>query len=283
MDTSTWNSGSSDRQGSEPRAPVTSSQRKDLKNKPLVEAVLELKWALSGQPTPGMQFDPHYRLLLGRFSERAQKGYPAHEPLPTSQIPDGMVAHMVQHRFRVAEGAWPLVQIGPGILTVNDTAKYTWSDFQERCEAAVAQLFDAHPARADFHVQDITLRYIDAVAFDFNANSIFNFIGDNLKTKIALPEGLFQGTSVKKNPAAFNWQASFMNDNPKGMVTLRFATGQRDGARSLIWETLVQSAGASLPTMPDGFTQWLSGAHDVTDDWFFKLIEGELERRFSGE
>lgn len=257
--------------------------RKDLKNKPLVEAILEFRWVLSAQQGPGIQTDPHYRLLLGRFSERAQTDYPFHEPLPTSQIPDGMVAHIVQHRFRVSEGAWPLVQIGPGIITVNDTAGYTWTDFQKRCERAVSQLFDAHPARADFRVQDLTLRYIDAVAFDFNTESIFAFLQGKMKTTVALPDSLFNDTKVRQNPSAFNWQASFIHDDPGGIVTIRFATGQRENTPSLIWETLVQSTGEHLPTLPDQFAQWLDAAHDITDDWFFKLIEGELERRFSGD
>ncbi|WP_242529248.1 hypothetical protein [Methylacidimicrobium sp. B4] len=37
------------------------------------------------------------------------------------------------------------------------------------------------------------------------------------------------------------------------------------------------------PSIPDGFSRWLDKAHDLTDDWFFKLIEGELESTFSAE
>ncbi|MBN1984632.1 MAG: TIGR04255 family protein [Chitinivibrionales bacterium] len=256
--------------------------RKDLKNKPLVEAIIEVKWALA-QQSPSMHLDPHYRLLLGRFSERVQKDYPFHEPLPTAQIPDGMVAQMVQHRFRTSENRWPLAQIGPGIMTVNETSGYIWADFQKQCEDVVSKLFDAYPVRSDFKIQDLTLRYIDAVEFNFDRDNIFDFLGEKLKTKICLPESLFQGTNICKNPTAFNWQASFKICKPGGIVTLRFATGQREGVPSLIWETLVQSSGDKLPSLPEGFPKWLEEAHVITDDWFFKLIEGELERRFSGE
>jgi uncharacterized protein (TIGR04255 family) len=34
--------------------------------------------------------------------------------------------------------------------------------------------------------------------------------------------------------------------------------------------------------MPASFSKWLDEAHDLTDEWFFKMIEGELERRFAG-
>jgi len=33
--------------------------------------------------------------------------------------------------------------------------------------------------------------------------------------------------------------------------------------------------------MPKAFDTWLATAHEVIDDWFFKLIAGDLEGRFS--
>lgn len=257
--------------------------RKDLKNKPLVEAILELKWMLPTQVTPGMEGDPHYRLLLGRFSERVENDYPFHESLPTAQVPDVMAAHMAQHRFRTGDGKWPLVQIGPGIMTVNETDGYTWDDFKNRCVKAVENLFNAHPAKQKFTVQDLTLRYIDAVEVDFTQESVFKFLKEKMKTEISLPVALFNGGRVNGNPKVFNWQASFPHEDPGGLVTLRFAVGQRRGKPALIWETLVQADRDQIPAIPDGFSTWVGKAHDLTDDWFFKLIEGDLERRFSGE
>lgn len=254
--------------------------KKDLKNKPLVEAILELKWLLPAPETPGTEVDPHYRLLLGRFSERVESDYSFHEPLPTAQIPDAMAAHMVQHRFRTSDGKWPLVQIGPGIMTVNETNGYTWDDFKDRCIKAVQNLFDAHPAKQKFAVQDLTLRYIDAVEVDFRQENVFKFLQEKMKTKISLPDTLFDGGRVNESPMAFNWQASFPHSDPGGLVTLRFGVGQRSGKSALIWETSVQAAHERIPAIPDGFSGWLDKAHDLTDDWFFKLIEGELERRF---
>jgi len=68
-----------------------------------------------------------------------------------------------------------------------------------------------------------------------------------------------------------------------GVVQLRFATGQRHDKPAIIWETTVQSAKDAVPLMPDGFEPWIDAAHKITGDWFFKLIDGELKRRFSGE
>lgn len=256
--------------------------RKELKNKPLVEVLLEVKWELPNQQAPGIGEDPHYRLLLGRLSERVENDYPFHEALPTAQIPDAMVAHMAQHRFRVSKDGWPLIQLGPGLMTVNETEGYLWEDFKERCEKAVSRLFSAHPDKEKLRIQTLTLRYIDAVNVDFEQESVYSFLQSKMKTTIQLPDTLFS-EHVTRNPAAFNWQSSFPTDTPGGLMILRFAAGTHKEKQALIWETLVQTTYSEISPLPDGFSSWLEQAHELTDDWFFKLIEGDLERRFAGE
>ena len=256
--------------------------RKILKNKPLVEAILELKWVLPTETVIGFQGDPYYPLLLKRFAEKAQADYPFHEFLPAAQAPDAMVVHMVQHRFRIAKDQWPLLQIGVGVMTVNDTSGYTWPEFSKRCHKAVSDLVLSHPEREQFRVQELTLRYIDAARLDDNGD-VFAFLRDKMRTTVGLPPELFKDKSIPPTPKVFSWQSSFAIDHPRGLVTLRFGLGQREGHPSLIWETLVQATGDDIPVLPDGFEEWAKAAHDITDDCFFILIKGELERRFDGD
>lgn len=263
--------------------------RQDLKNKPLVEAIVEIKWHLV-QPTvvagPAQVLmpasDPHYRLLLGRLFDRFQKEYPAHEQLPTATLPDDMVGQFVQHRFRAGKDDWPLVQVGPGIFTVNDTHRYTWTDFQRRANEAVKRLFDAHPSVSDLRIQSLVLRYIDAVEYNYQDENVFSFLQEKMRVGISLPDSLFQNTGVEHRPKSFAWQAHFKSSRPSGRVHVSFATGQKEDKPAILWETMVQSVGEDLPPMPDGFPAWFDAAHEITDDWFFKLIEGELQRRFDG-
>lgn len=262
--------------------------RKDLKNKPLVEAILEIKWHVtetSAAGRPQMLIparDPHYRLLLGRLFDRFQKEYPFHEQLPTATLPDEMVGQVVQHRFRVAEDDWPLVQVGPGVLTVNDTRHYTWTDFSERAREGVKRLYDAHPNVSELRIESLVLRYIDAVDFNYAEENAFDFLRDKLKVGITPLPSLFEGTGIDSRPKRFSWQATFPCSEPGGEVHIGFATGQKEEKPAILWETTVQSVGGDLPAMPGGFATWLSAAHEIADDWFFKLIEGELERRFEG-
>lgn len=255
---------------------------KELKSKPLVEAIMEIRWKLQGLPTEP-QVDPHYKLLLGRLFDRMLKDYPEHEQLPTANVPDELVGHVVQHRFRVAANSWPLVQVGPGVFTINSTADYKWPDFRPRVLSATERLFDAHPKVGELKITNLILRYIDAVDFDFGGGNTFEFLKDKLKLNVSLPEALFKDTSVENKPNSFTWQCTFKCQKPKGLISVRFATGQRNNVPAVIWETTVESKGDNLPEMPKDFERWLDAAHDITDDWFFKMIEGDLERRFSGE
>lgn len=255
---------------------------KKLKNKPLVEAIFEMRWVLQGNP-PAPLVDPHYKLLLGRLYDRLHEGYPTHEQLPSANIPDDLVGHVVQHRFRVSDNSWPLVQVGPGVFTVNSTNDYTWSDFRPRVLDAIKKLYESHPKAQELRVSNLILRYIDAVDFDYRADNIFDFLRDKLKLEVSLPEDLFSETSIQNRPASFTWHCSFKSEQPNGLINIRFATGQKKNAPILVWETTVESTDNNLPQMPSGFEKWFDDAHTITDDWFFKLIEGELERRFSGE
>jgi len=253
---------------------------KELKNKPLVEAILEIRWRLHGVP-PNPPTDPHYQLLLGRLFDRMLGDYPEHEQLPAANIPEPFAGHIVQHRFRVASESWPLVQIGPGVFTFNSTSEYQWPDFRSRVCSAVNRLYEAHPHVSDLHITNMTLRYIDAVPFNYEVENGFSFLKDKLKVEILFPSSLFDSTGVASAPQGFASYSSFKCEKPKGIVSLRFATGQSHGGSSIVWETMVESADDDLPQMPEAFEEWAEDAHKITDDWFFKMIKGELEEGFS--
>ncbi len=263
---------------------------RDLVNKPLVEAIMEIRWEMTAQPITvsvppapvlSLQTDPHYRLLLARFSERIKNDYQFPISLPAAQFPDAMVPYIVQHQFRRLQDQWPLLQIGPGVMTLNDTSGYTWTNFHERCEKAVNELFAARPGPDTFRIQDVVLRYINSEPFDFSTGNILDFLKNKMKLTFDLPSNFFVGNNIKKNPSEFNWQTSFLNENPKGTISLRFSSGKKNEQSALVWETLVHVSKPNLPQMPTQFHQLLENMHIITDDWFFKLIEGDLERKYS--
>lgn len=254
----------------------------DLKNKPLIEAIFELRWELQLlTPTP-VKVDPKYKLLIGRLYDKLQKDYPFHEQLPAAGMPDEIAGYVVQHRFRKEKDKWPLIQIGPGIITVNDTEGYKWGDFEKIINKAVSALFEAYPdSISTLKVNRLLLRYIDAIPFDFEKGDISDFLKKQLKTEVNLYQKLFENTGVEKLPLGFDLKFNFASTKPKGTVYLRFGRGRKkEGPDVLMWETMVQSASEDIPRVKDRIVEWAEEAHNLTNDWFFKLIEGPLLGRF---
>ena len=254
--------------------------RKILNNKPLIEAIFELRWELQEQ-VHVMKIDPHYKMLIGMVYDRVKDEYPFHEQLPASTIPDEIAAYVVQHRFRKNKDEWPLNQIGPGIITLNDTVNYTWDDFKDRILNLLKILFETYPdAENNLKVNGLLLRYIDALEFDFEKDEIFPFIKKQMKMNIEIYDKLFEDTGVIKSSPGFDLKFSLPSLSPKGKINLRFTRGKKNGKDALIWETMVQSEGDDAHKNKDKISIWADKAHDLTHDWFFKMIEGELLRRF---
>lgn len=251
---------------------------RDLPNKPLVEAIVELKWSVD--PEKG---DPNYSIFLGRLYNILESKYPYHESLPTSMIPEQMAGNIVQHRFRVEKDGWPLVQVGPGIVTLNDTGKYNWNDFNARANELLRGVFRTYPKTEEMKVISLLLRYIDAVEIEHISEGVLDYLKNKLKVNIVVPRQLFKGARTTRKPKAFNLLVAYQTKRPKGTITLRLGTGKRKESMALVWETAVQSVKEELPSLPNGFRGWLNAAHTITDDWFFKLIEGDLEKEFASE
>jgi len=250
------------------------------KNKPLIEAIFEIRWELQ-EPFQGAKIDPHYKTLIDSIYDRIKDEYPFHERLPTAAMPDEIAGYIVQHRFRKDKHKWPLIQIGPGIITLNDTEGYAWKNFERRIAQMLNVLFEAYPnAESNLRINWLLLRYIDAVDFNYEEDNIFSFMEKQLKVKISIYEKLFEETGVGNLPLGFDLRFSFPVEKPKGAVHLRFFRGEIRNTDALIWETHVQSGGEDSPKTKDQIGRWVIDAHTLIDNWFSKMIEGELSRRF---
>ena len=125
-----------------------------------------------------------------------EKNYPTHERLPALFLPEPLAAEMVQHRFRRLDG-WPIIQLGPGILTINDTDKYKWENFQPECVEAINTLFSVHPSKGNLRSKSLVLRYIDAMDFDHTTQDIAAFLRIHMDVTCGLPGAIFSGSPVQ--------------------------------------------------------------------------------------
>ena len=253
--------------------------RKILKNKPLVEAIFELRWELENRAPSGIGVDPHYELLVGALHEKGKSEYSFHEKLPVSEIPNIFTPYIIHHRFRRGNGQWPLVQIGPGIIALNDTTGYVWEDFRKRISWLVSTLFDIYPDKENLKFNMAMLRYIDSKKIEYQDNFI-QFLQENMGVVIDIRRDLFTETGIAKPPFNVALELSYYSTKPKGAMDLKIRSRERDGTKDLVWETIFRSRGDDTPTSVKAVNDWSEEAHVLTVDWFFKLIEGNLLEEF---
>jgi uncharacterized protein (TIGR04255 family) len=251
-----------------------------LSKAPLKEAIFELRWKVKSDAVDSPIMDPHSKIFVGELYSCLKEEYPYHEQLPTVDIPDAIGENVVQHRFRKDKDIWPLIQVGPGIITLNDTSKYFWNDFAERISNLVKLVFEIHPASESLVFSGITLRYIDARDFDFEKSNILDFLSSQLKVNASIDENLLRDTPIDKYPLGIDLRFTYPLHQPRGVVHLRFARGLNDDNPSLIWETVVQSLGKDVPSKGEDILRWANDAHTLTHGWFFKMITGDLLEEF---
>lgn len=252
---------------------------KELKNKPLVEAVFELKWQLKPSPNGGL-IDPDYKILVGMLYAKLSQEYPFHESLPAANMPDEMAAYIVQNRFRVSKDKWPVVQIGPGILSINDTINYKWNDFEKRILNVLDILMNIYPHPENLTFNSLTLRYIDSMDLDLDKEDILTFLREKMHTDVKFYEKLFEQTGVTNLPTGFELKGFFNSTKPKGGIALNIGRGEINNVPKIVLDTLVVSSNKDVPQEKEKIQQWIKEAHILIDDWFFKLIEGKLEKEF---
>ena len=250
-----------------------------LKHPPLAEALLEVKWALETRNGQEVN-DPGYPLIVGRLYDRLAPAYPEVEHLVPQEVPASVTLHMVRHRFRKAKGQWPLVQVGPGVLTLNEACEYRWRGFKERAIALLPKLYEAYPTGHALPVNSLLLRYINTREFDFEKADVLEFLQSKMRTKVGLPGELFANGTVQQQPLGLRLNLTFPLAEPKGVIDINFGVGKSGERPALIWEFLVRSRDADVPRLPDGFPAWLKSAHDVIELWFFELAKGDLQAEF---
>ena len=251
-----------------------------LERPPIVEALVEIRWELK-EKTQGGECDPYYKFLLGKFRDAINGDYPFHEALPTSHIPDDISGYTVKHRFRVAEDEWPLVQIGPGIITVNETKKYeTFDHFRPRVLKVVHALYESYPDVNDLNISRLQLRYIDAHDFDYSKENVCDFISEKMHIESTVPAVLLLDKKIQPNPVGYGLRTSFRCDEPPGVAEFLLNTGHRLKKRAIIWNQILTSSGPDVPDMPDGFDDWIDAARGVIRAWFEGIISGELREEY---
>lgn len=119
-----------------------------------------------------------YQYLIGDLYSTIKETYPVRESLAPPEVPTDILINNPVRRFRKGKNQYPLVQIGPGLLTLNTTDdNYYWSDFYYWAETINKEFFSVFPIESETFKSN--LLYLDFFKFNFKNQNVNDFINDS--------------------------------------------------------------------------------------------------------
>lgn len=253
-----------------------------LLHPPLLEAIFELRWELEQVQQTGGLRDPSYPMMYGRLYEKMKKDLPIIEDLPTTQVHPEANPFVVRHRMRKKKDEWPLIQIGPGVLTVNETKEYSWTSFRTmiaRCVESIQESFPLGGIPLNFIKCEI--RYVNGIPFDIQKENPMTFLAEKLHTKVDIDPEIFELNDAEESPIGVGLNLMYPLQRPVGQLGVSFNLGQVDSSPAYILQSVIQSLGETVPQDRDSFVSWLNQSHDIAENCFKTLCRGSLMAQFA--
>jgi uncharacterized protein (TIGR04255 family) len=250
---------------------------------PMVEAIFELRWEMEQNQQTGTLRDVAYPMMYGQLYELMKKEFPAVEDLPSIHTHPEMAPYTPRHRMRKEVNGYPLIQVGPGILTINHAKGYSWNVFQSLALQLVEAISILYPRKSrPLNFIKCEVRYVNAFFFDTAKENPLAFLQDKLHIGVSLDEEIFTRNSLSQIPNAVGLNLIYPLQKPLGHLGISVNLGQADEKPAYVLQTVVQSFGETVPVDAKALFPWLGQAHDVAENCFQSLCKGTLMNRFCG-
>jgi uncharacterized protein (TIGR04255 family) len=254
-----------------------------LLHPPLVEVIFELRWEIENDQQNGRMHDPNYPMMYGRLYERLKKDFPIIEDLPSVQAHPDMTPYVPRHRMRKEQNGYPLIQVGPGIVTINDTKAYSWNHFQSLALRLIEAIVELYPTNAiPLNFIKSEMRYVNAIRFDLARENPLAFLAEKLHMKVELDPELFEQVSLNERPNTIGINLAYALEKPMGNLNIGVNLGQFEAKPAFIQQTLIQSFGELVPSDVNSFGPWLQDAHESAESCFQVFCKGDLMEKFCG-
>jgi uncharacterized protein (TIGR04255 family) len=176
------------------------------------------------------------------------------------------------YRFRREPKGYPLIQVGPGVITLNTIdAKYDWKSYYEMCQTLIQTAIKLNPLSVGQYYSP-NLIYIDFFKLDFRSQDAISFLNQNLKINF--------GQSFYKNksfPTAIT--SGFSYETEHGLLNVLLSEGKNEKQESgLVIKT--QVSGPQQEPRADAILGWLDGAHEFCSTLFEDMTKGQLFESF---
>lgn len=240
-----------------------------LPNAPLVEVIFELKWDISNKNDI-----VDFQYLHGDLYSNLKDKYPHRENLVPPEVPFDVVRGIPVFRYRENNNTYPLIQIGPGLISVNTIdIKYFWSEFREEIINVVNILNEIYPKGKDLSLTPI-LTYIDFFEYDKTKSSSLEFINANFQLNL-IENFLNEDDSIIRNDLNFTLNYTFKDD----ILSLNIRDGKiSNNKEGIVLQTKV--VGKKVKYIKKELESWLDNAHELSSKTFKSLTKGDLFETF---
>jgi uncharacterized protein (TIGR04255 family) len=237
---------------------------KKLSKAPLKEVVFEVFWGNRNQQ-PEMR-DSGFEFALGRFADQlAQNDFSTIERI----VPEGIqIPRKATHRFKPYNSDWPIVQIGPGVLAVNDNdEKYVWEDSYKPLVAKSLQALFSSYRESSIDVYEANLSYIDAVPV---VGDLLSFLDTVFKLRF---DPMLQNIG-HEHTEQIGWQQAVQVAGI-GQVAFTINTSVVHNALCVFWKIEAKSRWESSPDTAL-LLDWLERTHTVLSNTFKKTLKEDF-------
>ena len=257
-----------------------------FKNPPLIEVIAEVHWMLKKlQIAPDAKVDLYYERFVAEFQNKLTTQNLTHfEELIPSAIPIEILPNQPRKRIRRAEKKWPLVQVGPGIITANTVPPYEgWNQFKTFLFLVIEGLFESYPdAGQNLFLEKLHLRYIDGFDERFDFTQYADFAKRMLNIQPPISKDVFGGYLKKDSDIDYVIEARFQNVKPdKSNGRIKVSPGRIGDSNALIMELHCETLYANPEFISlSSVKRWFEEAHQCLHDQFNTLVAPELKTKF---
>ena len=239
-----------------------------LPKAPLLEVIFEIRWDITSQNDI-----VDFQFIYGDLYANLKHKYPYRENLVPPEVPYDVVRGLPVFRFRNTNNSYPLIQVGPGLITVNTTDDiYFWNEFSAEISDVLDIFNNIYPKYKELKLSP-ALTYIDF--FEYNKDKItsIDFINTNLQFNIS--QSFVNDTNFELND--LNFTLNYKTN--KDILSLNIRDGKiNDEIEGIVMQTkLIGNKGLYNK---NELTNWLESSHNTCSDIFKKLTEGNLYNSF---
>lgn len=247
-----------------------------LPNAPLQEVIFEIRWDLNINLESNREYDEGFAIALGQLAALLKTNFPHMVRKIPADFPTDLLNYSTIYQFWSGTDTWPVLQLGPGIFTVNDTdEKYCWMDtFFPLIVESTNKLFEAYNQKINLNF--CSLRYIDAVKLkDYQVtvkDNLLPFINDSLKIEL---HNHFETVGTMEG---LNLNQTFgLKDGSVLHINVATGSDKKTHDPTLVWQTAMVKKGRFTK---NEMTEWCTHAHEIISQLFKKITKGKFYDSF---